>query len=165
MQMQIVVKRIAGQCLLILDQRNQTVPWCQNVDAKLRQLNIGRNANAGLTFLRHPAFTYDFSISYSKNNTIFGHARCIPFHYLYFLLRTCTGYTFPQPAVWTCRVYPLLLPVGWMCMMCPFLQPAVWMCRVCLFFLMPKMLDCPASGQSGTGMNKSVDASTSPVPE
>jgi hypothetical protein len=33
-----------------------------NPDARLRQLTTGRNADAGLTFLRHSAFTYDFSI-------------------------------------------------------------------------------------------------------
>ncbi len=27
------------------------------------------------------------------------------------------------------------------------------------------MSDCPASGQSGTGMNKNADTGTSPVPE
>jgi hypothetical protein len=44
-----------------------------NTPAGLMQLNTGRNADARLTFSRHsgiPAFIYDFSTSYSKNNSI-----------------------------------------------------------------------------------------------
>jgi hypothetical protein len=96
-----------GNAEIIRDQRYRTEPWCRNTDAGLRQLTTGRNADAGLTFLRHsaiPAFTYDLSISYSKNNTI---SSCLwtfwTFHYLQF------GYTFHHHQHWQnvgCRVYP-----------------------------------------------------------
>ncbi len=71
-----------------------------------------------------PAFTYDFSISYSKNNTI----------------RSC---------LWTCRMYHFPLPAVF-----PFTTTNN-SCNVRL----------SASSQSGTGMNKTSDAGTSPVPE
>ncbi len=53
-----------------------------------------KNDDAGLTFLRQDGFTYDFLISYSKNNTI---SSC---------LWTCRVYHFPLPTVWMCIGYP-----------------------------------------------------------
>ncbi len=41
--------------------------------------------------------------------------------------------------------------------------PAVWTCRVYVF-IAAGMPDCPASGQSGTGMNNNADAGNNPVP-
>jgi hypothetical protein len=89
---------------LIREQRYRTEFWCRNTDAGLKQLTTGRIADAGLTFLRNsdiPAFTNDFSISYSKNNTI-------------------------SSCLWTCRVCPCPLPAVWTCRVHPFLPPAVW---------------------------------------
>ncbi len=106
-----------GNAGIIRNQRYRTEPWCRNTDAGLRQLTSGKNAEAGLTFLRQfdiPAFTYDFSISYSKNTTI----SCCPltckinhfwtFPYLQFGRALYLVSLSPPPplAVWTCRVYP-----------------------------------------------------------
>ncbi len=78
----------AGHVRLIRDQRCRTQPWCQNADARLRQLTTGRNADAALTFLRHSGIYIWFPLSYSNNNTIssslYGPAGCIIFHYLQF---------------------------------------------------------------------------------
>jgi hypothetical protein len=60
------------------------------LDAGLKKLTTGRNADAGITFFRYsgiPVFTYDFSTSYSKNITITSG------------LWMCRVYDFPLPAV------------------------------------------------------------------
>jgi hypothetical protein len=36
------------------------MPECPNADAGLRQLTIGRNADAGLTFLRHSGIHFPY---------------------------------------------------------------------------------------------------------
>ncbi len=61
----------AGQCRTNLWPTVPDWPWCRNTDAGLTQLNIGENADAGLTFF--PAFWHS----------------CIEL------------YTFPQTVVWT----------------------------------------------------------------
>jgi hypothetical protein len=64
----------------VTSQRYRIKPWCRNTDAGLRQLTPGRNADAGITLLRHsdiPAFTYDF----------------LTFHFLQFG-RALHGYSF-----------------------------------------------------------------------
>ncbi len=112
-----------GNAGLNRDQRYRAEPWCRNTDAGLRQLTTGRNADAGLTFLRHsdiPAFTYDFSISYSKINTITNWLWTCPCRVYHFWTFHCLPFgralhghwaTPPPPhpptlAVWTCSVYP-----------------------------------------------------------
>jgi hypothetical protein len=96
---------------------------------------------------------------YTASSMGIGHAACIPFHCQQYGQEGCGLYPFPPLAVWTCRVYPR-----------PSL--AVWTCRVyvSLFtfvkcFLNAGMMDCPASGQLGTGMNINVDDGTIPVSE
>ncbi len=42
-----------GNAGLIREQRYRIEPWCWNADAGLRQLTTGRNADVGITFLRH----------------------------------------------------------------------------------------------------------------
>jgi hypothetical protein len=84
-----------GNAGLIRDQRYRAEPWCRNTDGGLRKLTTERNADAGLTFLRHsdiPAFTCDLSISYSKNNTISSCPWTCKVHHFR---------TFELPAVWT----------------------------------------------------------------
>ncbi len=43
--------------------------------------------------------------------------------------------------------------------------PAAWTCKLYPFCWNARMSECPASSQSGTGMNKNADAGTSQVPE
>ncbi len=70
----------------------------------LKKLTAGKNADAGLPFLRYsdiPVFTYDFSTSYysySKNSTSSSHGW------------TCRVYPSPWLGVCPCRVYIWLMP-------------------------------------------------------
>ncbi len=78
---------MAGQCRTDPWPAVPDWSWWLNADAGLKKLTGGKNANAGLTFSEIP-FTYDFSTSYSTNNTI-------------------------SSRLWTCRVYPFPLPSFW----------------------------------------------------
>ncbi len=102
---------------------------------------------------------------------------------------TCRVYPFPQPTVLTCSAYSFPLRSVWTCRVCPIPQPAEQYgcaCREspfhrqqyvragCIHFHSQQCIhvqgvslesDCPASGQSGTGMNKNAEAGTSPVSE
>ncbi len=69
--------------------------------------------------------------------------------------------------IWTCRVYHFPIPAVWKCSGYPFKttnDSSMNMQRVPPF-LNARMSDCPASSQSGTGMNKNADAGTSLVPD
>ncbi len=133
-----------------------------------------RNADAGIIFFQHFGIysTHDFSASFSKNNIIFS---CLWTSRVYPrpppAVWTCRVYTLsppsvwtsrvyprPPPAVWTCRVYTLSPPAVWTCRVYPSPLLAVWTCRVFVYlFLNTRMPDCPASGQSGTEMNKNTE--------
>ncbi len=127
--------------------------WLLCWNARLRQLNNGRNAgDAVLTFLQHSGiFTFGFSTSYIKNNTINSH------------LWTCRVYHFPPQAVWTCSVYPFPLPAVWTYRMC--LPLAVWMCRVYVFLCTyVKFLKCRTLWHLVSPIpDENVTAGTSPI--
>ncbi len=89
-----------------------------------------------------PAFSYDFSISYSKNNSI-------------------------SSSLWTCRVCHFTLPAVWTCTGYPFhnYQHKQYGREGCTTFLNAGMSDGPAFSQYGTGMSKNADDGTSSVPD
>ncbi len=78
------------------------------------------------------AFTYDFSISYCKNNTI-------------------------SSCLWTCNVYHIPLSALWTFNECLFLSPAIWTMNMKVY----PFFKCWNVGLSGiqlvhTGMNKNL---------
>jgi hypothetical protein len=102
---------IAGQC--------RTELCCRNADAGLKQLTSGRNA--GLTF---PAFIYDLSTSYSKNNTQQPSMDVQGVFFPLLAFWTCKVSPLPPPALWTCLVYPCPLPAVGTCRMYPLPSPS-----------------------------------------
>jgi hypothetical protein len=106
------------------------MPECR---CRTEAADYGSIADAGLTFSGLPAFTYDLSMLYSKNNTI----------------SSCRGVQGVSLST-TCS-----LDVHWVSLLA----------STTTAFLNAGMSDCPASSQSGTGINKNSDAWTSPVPE
>ncbi len=56
----------AGQCRTNPWLAVRTEPWCRNTDAGFKQLTTGRNAYAGLIFLRHSGiYTWFFIFQYN----------------------------------------------------------------------------------------------------
>jgi hypothetical protein len=96
-------------------------------------LTTGRNADAGLTFLRHSGIYMIFQYFIARITTsaaVYGRTGCTTFHNLQFG-RALVSLSPPTTTA----------------------------------FLNTGMSDCPASTQSGTGMNKNSDAGTSLVQE
>ncbi len=69
-----------------------------------KKVNAGKNANAGLTFLRQLPSMDVKGVSPSTSFSLqFGHERCINFTSSSMDVQ---GVSFPQPAAWAYRVYP-----------------------------------------------------------
>jgi hypothetical protein len=91
-------------------------PRCRNADARLKQLNVGRNIDAGLIFSGIPALHMLFQHSIARispSAAIYGRAGCIFSRYLQFGRAGCIPFHSQQygragcllPAIWTFMVY------------------------------------------------------------